>query len=74
MRKPSVRAGKHYIAEIHVTGRREHVDAVRTAFYIRPSGNRSLIEFKYGFHNRIRVIVVVAVFRRLVAHQIGNYG
>lgn len=67
---PSVRQRADDGAEIDMYRGGQQVDAVRSALRVRASVHRAEVYLEQAAHNGIRVVVVVAVFRRLVdEHQ-----
>ena len=72
MCQTAVWRSQHDLTEIYVTGRRQHIDSPLTVTHIRTTGNRILIEGEDLLHNRIGVIIIISVLRRLAGYQIEN--
>ena len=70
MCKAAVGGGVHDLAEVDVAGGGQHVDAVEAALGVGPSGDAIPIVGENLLHDIVRIVVVVAVFGRLVGDEV----
>lgn len=62
--------GVHDLAEVHVAGSGQHVDAVEAALGVGSAGDAIPIVGEYLLHDIVGIVVVVAVFGRLVCNEV----